>query len=112
MTNNTFRRIACVMAMLALGVASTLSVRPAMAAIAGTSMATPTAANAATTVSASATRQTGRGWGAIIGCAGCAIAGGLVVAGGPASIIIAVNTPGSAVALLACAGSCYEALAS
>ena len=111
MTNNTFRRIACVMAMLALGVASILSVRPAVAAIAGTSVATPSAA-ASTNVAASATRQTGRGWGAIIGCASCAIAGGLVVAGGPASILIAVNTPGSAVALLACAGTCYEALAS
>jgi len=110
MTNNTFRRLACLVAMLALGVASTLSMRPAAAAIAGTPVARPAAAVSATAATP-ATRQAGRGWGAIIGCAGCAIAGGLVVAGGPASILIAVNTPGSSVALLACVGSCYEALA-
>lgn len=111
MTNNTFRRVACLMAMLAVGVASSLSAPSAAAAIAGTPVARPAAATPTPVVSR-APQLTGGGWGSIIGCAGCAIAGGLVVAGGPASIFIAVNTPGSAVALLACVGSCYEALAS
>jgi hypothetical protein len=112
MTNNTFRRITCVVTMLALGVASALNVQPAMGAIAGASATRPAASVASAAATTPVARQTGRGWGAIIGCAGCAIAGGLVIAGGPASILIAVNTPGSAVALLACAGTCYEALAS
>ncbi|MGH7653851.1 MAG: hypothetical protein ACREN6_04225 [Gemmatimonadaceae bacterium] len=111
MTNNMFRRITCLMATLALGVASSLNVRPAAAAVAGTSVASAAAAEGSAPVAAPVTPQTGRGWGSIIACAGCAIAGGLVVAGGPASILIAVNTPGSAVALLACVGACYEALA-
>jgi hypothetical protein len=112
MTNNTFRRITCLMAMLALGVASSLNVRPAAAAVAGTPAASPVAAAGSAPVATLVMRQTGRGWGAIIACAGCAIAGGLVVAGGPASVLIAVNTPGSSIALLACVGACYEALAS
>jgi hypothetical protein len=111
MTNNTFRSIACLVATLALGVASSLTVRPAASASASTSVTRP-ATPAAPAAVTPATRQTGRGWGAIIGCAGCVIAGGLVVAGGPASILVAVNTPGSALALLACVGSCYEAVAS
>ena len=109
MTNNTFRRITCLMAMLALGVASSL--RPAAAAVAGTPAASPVAAAGSAPVATAVVQQTGRGWGAIIACAGCAIAGGLVVAGGPASVLLAVNTPGSSIALLACAGACYEALA-
>ena len=112
MTNNMFRRLTCMVAMLALGVASSLNARAAAAAKAGTAVHTDGVGAASASVVAPATSKTGRGWGSIFGCAGCAIAGGLVVAGGPASILIAVNTPGSAVALLACVGSCYEALAS
>ncbi|MFI5233505.1 MAG: hypothetical protein ACHQSE_13430 [Gemmatimonadales bacterium] len=111
MTNNTFRRITCLVAMLALGVASSLNVRPAVAATAGASATSPAAAAASAAVATPTAGQSGRGWGALIACAGCAIAGGLIVAGGPASILIAVNTPGSSIALLACVGSCYEALA-
>ena len=112
MTNNMFRRITCFVAVLALGAASSLSVRPANAVTTGTAVAGAAGAPAPATTTAPAARASGRGWGSIFACAGCAIAGGLVVAGGPASILIAVNTPGSSVALLACAGSCSEALAS
>jgi hypothetical protein len=107
MTNIVLRRIACVAAMLGLGVASFPS---AQAAPAAASIAQASTAYAP--IVASASTQTGTGWGSLFGCAGCAIAAGIVVAGGPASILIAVNTPGSAIALLACAGTCYEALAS
>jgi hypothetical protein len=51
----------------------------------------------------------GRGWGSIIGCAACAVGAGAIAAGGPAAVMIAVNTPGSAMAAIACAGACYEA---
>ncbi len=110
MTNIVLRRIACLAAMLGLGVASFPGVQTASAApvVASVGHANPAIA----TISAPASARTGKGWGAIISCAGCAIAAGIVVAGGPASILLAVNTPGSSIALLACAGACYEALAS
>jgi hypothetical protein len=105
MTNIVLRRIACLAAILGLGMASFPAAQAAPTA--------PRSAVAASTpVAAPASAQTGAGWGAIIGCAGCAIGGGLVIAGGPASILIAVNTPGSAIALIGCVGACYEALAS
>jgi hypothetical protein len=110
MTNIVLRRIACLAAMLGLGVASFPSAQAAPLAPAGTAISQASAV--ATPIAASARAQAGQGWGSIIGCTGCLIAAGLVVAGGPASILIAVNTPGSAIALLACAGTCYEALAS
>jgi hypothetical protein len=37
------------------------------------------------------------------------VGAGLVIAGGPAAILIAVNTPGSALAVMGCAATCYEA---
>lgn len=107
MTNNTFRQIACLVTLLALTLTPNLSVRPAPAT---TAPSVVRAAGAAST-GALALPKTGRGWGALIGCTGCLIGGGLIVAGGPASILIAVNTPGSSIALLACVGSCYEVLA-
>ena len=109
MTNIVLRRIACLAAMLGLGMASFPSVQTAaaapVAALAGHAGA------ATSTIAARGVAQTGKGWGAMISCAGCAVAAGIVVAGGPASILVAVNTPGSSIALLACAGACYEALA-
>jgi hypothetical protein len=109
MTNIVLRRIACLAAMLGLGMASFPSAQAAPVATAVTSIGHATAATS--TIAAPGAAQAGKGWGAIISCAGCAIAAGIVVAGGPASILIAVNTPGSSIALLACAGACYEALA-
>jgi hypothetical protein len=109
MTNNVLRRIACLAAMLGLGMASLPGAQAVPAALAPASISQATAGT--TPAAVSVTTPTGRGWGSIIGCAGCAIAAGLVVAGGPASILIAVNTPGSAIALLGCVGTCYEALA-
>ena len=47
---------------------------------------------------------------ACIGCASCVVATGMIAAGGPGSILIAVNTPGSAVAAMACVAVCYEAV--
>jgi hypothetical protein len=109
MTNTVLRRIACLAAMLGLGVASFPSAQAAPVAPVAASVGQATAASAS--IAAPASTRSGKGWGALFGCAGCAIAAGLVVAGGPGSILIAVNTPGSAIALLACAGTCYEALA-
>lgn len=106
MTNNTFRRIACLVTLLALTMTPNIGVRPA--ATKATSVVPATGGASSATQAAP---KIGRGWGSILGCAGCLVAGGLVVAGGPASILIAVNTPGSSIALMACAGSCYEALA-
>jgi hypothetical protein len=108
MTNIVLRRIACLAAMLGLGMASFPSVQTAAAPVAAS---VGQAATATATIAAPASARTGKGWGAMISCAGCAIAAGIVIAGGPASILVAVNTPGSSVALLACAGACYEALA-
>jgi hypothetical protein len=97
--------------MLALGVASsprlqTAAARPALPSTATSGHATVPAA----TASIENPIEMGRGgFGAMIGCAACAVAAGLTIAGGPAAILIAVNAPGSAVALLACAATCYEA---
>jgi hypothetical protein len=45
----------------------------------------------------------------MIACAACVVAAGAIVAGGPVAVTIAVNAPGSAMAVIACAGACYEA---
>ena len=45
----------------------------------------------------------------MIACAACAVGAGAIIAGGPGAILLAVNAPGSAVALLACGESCYAA---
>ena len=86
MRSAPLRRIAGVAAMLALGVASS----PGVGASENPS-------------------GTGKGWGSAIACAACVAGAGLAIAGGPATLIIAVNAPGSAVAVMACAASCYEA---
>src|ERR1019366_3501230 len=95
---------------LSLGIASSPR---AQAASAAPDAATAVNSNHATSPAAAAyaqrSGQTGRGWGSMIACAACVVAAGLVVAGGPASIVIAVNAPGSAIAVLACAAACYEA---
>ena len=116
MMNNSLRSIACLAAMLSLGVASFPSeqaAQPAHAAPVASVAASIDHANAASTPIAAATAsQSGRGWGSLIACAGCAIGAGFILAGGPGAILIAVNTPGSSIALLGCAATCYEALAS
>jgi predicted double-glycine peptidase len=56
-----------------------------------------------------APRESGQGWGSILGCAACGVAAGGLILGGPGAILVAANTPGSAMAAMACAGVCYEA---
>jgi len=109
MVGAIFRRIACVGAMLGLGVASSPRMQAASTAPVVTASVSSTHGTSTAAASAQQPSETGRGWGSMIGCAACAVAGGLIVAGGPATLIIAVNTPGSAGALLACAATCYEA---
>lgn len=115
MMNNSLRSIACLAAMLSLGVASFPGAQAAQAAQAERVAPAPASighANAVSTpVAAAAATQTGRGWGSMIACAGCAIGAGFILAGGPGAILIAVNTPGSSIALLGCVATCYEALA-
>src|SRR6185437_8357558 len=85
MTNNTLRRVACLVTLLALTMTPNIGAR----AVATNPMSVaPVAAGASTATHAAP--KIGRGWGAMLGCAGCLVAGGLVVAGGPASILIAV----------------------
>jgi hypothetical protein len=107
MANGFIRRFACVAALIGLGVASAppIGAAPAAAVVATTGSAITHAVSA----NRSAARETGRGWGSMIACAACAVAAGAVLAGGPGAVLIAINTPGSAVALLACGASCYEA---
>jgi hypothetical protein len=110
MMSNTFRRIACLGAILGLGVASSPRVHAAPAPQAASASVTVAHASPATAgASAQTQAESGRGWGSMIGCAACIVAAGLVVAGGPVSIIIAVNAPGSAIAVMGCAATCYEA---
>jgi hypothetical protein len=96
--------------MLALGVAS--SPRP-QAGIAMPDVAAPAISSHAE-VPAAVTAiknpiETGKGWGSMIACAACAVGAGITIAGGPAALLIAVNAPGSAFALMACTAACYEA---
>ena len=96
--------------MLALGVASSprleaAGARPDGAAPAISGHAGAPAADAAIKNLV----ETGKGWGSMIACAACAVGAGFAIAGGPATLLVAVNAPGSAVALLACAAACYEA---
>lgn len=53
--------------------------------------------------------ETGMGFGSMFACGACAVAAGAAIAGGPASMLVAVNMPGSAGVLLGCVASCYEA---
>jgi hypothetical protein len=109
MTNGFIRRFACVAALIAMGVASAPPIEAAPAATATVATGGSGVAHAAA-VTRLASRETGRGWGSMIACAACAVGAGAVIAGGPGAILIAINTPGSAVALMACAASCYEAI--
>ena len=110
MVRKAFRRIAGVAALIGLAVASSPHARTAAAAPASVPVATASHAAAPAPVEgAQSQAETGRGWGGMIGCAACLVGAGIVVAGGPASIIAAVYTPGSAIAALACAATCYEA---
>ena len=90
-----FRRVVCAGAILALCVATAPPLR-----ITGAPAAAPSSA---------AAPASGQGWGSMIACAACVVAAGAIVAGGPVAVTIAVNAPGSAMAVIACAGACYEA---
>jgi hypothetical protein len=110
MTRVFLRRIASVGAMLGLAVATSPRIEAAPTAPVATASVN---ANQVTLPAATATQrasETGRGWGAMLACAGCAVAAGLIAAGGPGSILIAVNTPGSALALMTCVAVCNEAV--
>ncbi len=109
MISPILRSIACAGAILGLGVASSPRMQAASAAPVVTTSVNSNHTMSTAAASAQQPSETGRGWGSMIGCAACAVAAGLIVAGGPATLIVAVNTPGSAVALLACAATCYEA---
>ena len=110
MRDKILRRLASVGAVLALIIASSprLDATPQSsgraAAVAG-NLAPSQAAVEAT----GRAPQTGEGWGAMIACAGCLVGAGVIVAGGPAAIIVAANLPGSAIAAMACVAVCYEA---
>jgi len=96
--------------MLGLGVASSPRIQAAPAAQVSTAAASASSSAPSAAVPSSQHRnETGSGWGSMIGCAACAVAAGVVASGGPGAILIAVNAPGSAVALMACAAVCYEA---
>jgi hypothetical protein len=117
MVRRTFRRIASVAAMLGLAVASAPGTQSASAASAASAASVASAAgslasHAVATTPVERTRSqdaAGRGWGGMIGCAACIVGAGIVIAGGPATIVAALYTPGSAIAALACAATCYEA---
>jgi hypothetical protein len=114
MKNGIIRRIACVAALIGLGAASVPQLEAAPPAAATATAAATTGAGAAVThagvQSTIASRASGRGWGSMIGCAACIVGAGLLVAGGPGAILLAINAPGSAIGALACAASCYEAI--
>jgi hypothetical protein len=109
MVGKNLGRIAFVTAVIGMGALS----EPAVSAVSAAAPAAPVSATSgshrqqATPVARSV--QAGKGWGSMIACSACILGAGVVIAGGPASIIIAVNTPGSALALIACASSCYDA---
>ena len=112
MKSGALRRIACVGAMLGLGVASSPSVQAATVARVTPSTAGAVSSNHATspvTTTYAQPRVTGRGWGLMLTCAGCAVGAIAIVVGGPAAIAGAVNMPGSALVLLGCTAACYEA---
>ncbi|MFI5244205.1 MAG: hypothetical protein ACHQQR_03190 [Gemmatimonadales bacterium] len=96
--------------MLGLGVASSPRVEAASVAAATQAAATVHANHAASSLTTAVGKPnpTGKGWGAALTCAGCVVGAGFILAGGPGAIIVAVNTPGSAIALLSCVAACYE----
>lgn len=111
MARTALRRIACVAAMLALGVASSPRVQAATVAPVTPSAAAAINANHVTSPATALVEPnvTGKGWGTMLACAGCVVAATAIVAAGPAAIVVAIHTPGSALALLACTAACYEA---
>jgi hypothetical protein len=110
MARGILRRIAGVGAIFALGIASSPRVQLASASPeAAASVSSSHAMLSTATTVARVPSVMGRGLGAVLGCAACAVAGGMVLAGGPAAIIIAVNAPGSALTLMTCASACIEA---
>ena len=110
MVRKTLGRLACVMAMIGLSASSVPTVQLASAATpAAHTVRAPIVAGSPHAAPTVRSMESGRGWGAMIGCSACLIGAGVVIAGGPAAIIIAVNAPGSSIALLACAATCYEA---
>lgn len=112
MTRAALRRIACVGAMLGLGVAASPRVQAAPAAPVTPATAAAVSSNHAPSPSVIAPAQqavTGRGWGSMLACAGCVVAATGIVAAGPAAIIYALYMPGGALALMTCAAACYEA---
>jgi hypothetical protein len=94
MARTISRRVVCAGAILALCVATAPPLRIEAAAPAPSSAVAP---------------ASGQGWGSMIACAACVVAAGAIIAGGPVAVTIAVNAPGSAMAVIACAGACYEA---
>jgi hypothetical protein len=50
-----------------------------------------------------------RGWGATLACAGCVVGAGGLIFAGPGAILLALNTPGSALIAMSCATACFEA---
>lgn len=60
---------------------------------------------------AETTTVVGAGWAAFLGCVGCIAVGvGLVYTGGWAAVAAAAGKAGSTIAVLACAGFCYQSV--
>jgi hypothetical protein len=110
MTCKTLGRVAFVIVMIGVSAASAPGVQLVSAApTAGSSAGAPHTARSQQPVAVARSGEAGRGWGSMLACSACVIGAGVVIAGGPGAILLAVNTPGSAVAVLACASSCYDA---
>lgn len=108
MRKTLLRRIATGFAVLALSVASSPQLNAAHAKPAPSAISSH-ASVTGTVDSVKEPDETGQGWGSMIACAGCAVGAGITIAGGPAALLIAVNAPGSAFALMACVAACAEA---
>jgi hypothetical protein len=94
MMRRIIRWAVCAAAVVALGVGSSPRVNAAAVR--------PVAANS---------QVIGNGWGSMLACAACAVGAVAIASGGPGAVAVAINTPGGAQVLLACAASCYDALA-
>jgi len=110
MTCKTLGRLAFVIAMIGVSAASAPGVQFVSAATSVSSADASPIARSQQPAAVARSGDAGRGWGSMLACSACILGAGVVIAGGPAAILIAVNTPGSAVAVLACASSCYDAL--
>ncbi len=96
MIKQWMRRIVCVGALLAFGLATAPQIQAENTIVGSNGVV--------------AGAVTGGGWTAMLGCASCVIGAGLLIVGGVPAIILALNTPGSSMAALACVSACYEAL--